>query len=120
MLTDYVSVKAKMYTNFPAFYSDRFPATLFENVCFIYECPITDQNYKKTIITQFFQFSNARLKAYDEMVSLRAGSSVKNGARSTYKGLVTSQEKKSLQRSHSFFSILRSESERKMLIGQFV
>ena len=36
------------------------------------------------------------------------------------KGLVTSQEKKSLQRSHSFFSILRSESERKLLIGQFV
>ena len=36
------------------------------------------------------------------------------------KGLVTNQEKKSLQRSHSFFSILRSESERKLLIGQFV
>ena len=52
--------------------------------------------------------------------SLRAGSSVENGARSTYKGLVTSQERKSLQRSHSFFSILRSESERKLLIGQFL
>ena len=65
MLTDYVRVEAKMYTNFPAFYSDRFPSTLFENVCFTYECRITDQNYEKTIIMQFFQFSNARLKAGD-------------------------------------------------------
>ena len=31
--------------------------------------------------------------------SLQAGSSVENGAPSTYKGLVTSQERKSLQRS---------------------
>jgi len=43
------------------------------------------------------------------IINLQAGSSVENGARSTCKGLVTSQERKSLQRSHSFFSILRSE-----------
>ena len=52
--------------------------------------------------------------------SLQAGSSVENGARSKYKGLVTSQKRGSLQRSHSFFSVLRSESGRKLLIGQFV
>lgn len=64
MLTDYVGVKAKMYTDFPA----KFSSTLFENVCFIYESRITDQNPLKSVVItrkKIFQFSNARLKAGD-------------------------------------------------------
>ena len=75
-----------------------------------------------------------RLPVYGSVLSFRRDlltDSIFNGVRTArmevaceqalpLKGLVTSQEKKSLQRSHSFFSILLSESERKLLIGQFV
>ena len=42
-------------------------------------------------------------------LSLQAGSSVENGARSKYKGLVTSQERKSLQRSLWFLTELKND-----------